>query len=71
MKSWQRSKPCNCSGYWFPHRLKSGTCVYNPNGLNALRLLAKRYSWTQEEFLDAMLEYVFDNKGIVSDKCPF
>lgn len=27
----RRQKPCDCSGYSFPHRPRSGWCLYSPN----------------------------------------
>lgn len=26
-----KEKVCYCDGYWFPHKLKSGCCIHNPN----------------------------------------
>jgi len=27
---WDR--PCQCSGYWYPHRIGSKLCYYTPKG---------------------------------------
>ena len=26
-----KTRPCNCDGYWFPHRKGGGYCIFNPN----------------------------------------
>ena len=77
----KRIRPCHCLGYWFPHRMSSGTCIHNANVLSVIRLRAKR------EGLDALqliADYLYDNpevrsgagrhpstSGVESDDPPF
>lgn len=72
LKRWERPKPCWCNGYWFPHRIKSGSCIHNPNYVNMIRILAKRYGLTNDEEWELIMEYSFNGHGIpANDKCPF
>ena len=65
MKSWQRPKPCGCSGYWFPHRLGSGACERRANQLPALNLLAARHGWSAEELLEAKIDWIVSQWALV------
>ena len=57
---WKRNQrlKCLCNGYWFPHRIKSGTCIHNPNTLNVIRLTVARQGG---DVLQAIADYLFDN----------
>lgn len=33
---WQKTRTCNCPGYWFPHHEARGRCIYNPNWSESL-----------------------------------
>ncbi len=34
-----RNVTCNCSNYWYPHRIGSGRCQFNPAGQDRMNLL--------------------------------
>lgn len=67
----KKPKPCWCSGYWFPHRTKSGACEHNPNRMAAAKILAKRHSLSSEETMELLVELAWETPGIVTVHCPF
>ena len=66
---WKRNRRliCWCTGYWFPHRRKSGSCTHNPN----LEVFLARKSGVKHAVLDVSIDNALNGPGVVSTECPF
>ena len=67
----KRIVPCQCGGYWFPHRIGSGACVHNKDIAGIVRCLQARHDLSDEEALDLLAQLAFDMPGILTNTCPF
>lgn len=54
MEKWKRPRPCNCGGYWFPHRKAGGACLHNPDEPRRIIIAARIRG---EDPLDALIDY--------------